>query len=103
MIQMYLSESVYFTMQSCLTAFELWKTLSDTYEKKVAATKMYPIQRVYNLWMKESNSVQAHLNKYESLSSQISSQGTAIEDELRAMILMGNFRHNRVQCFNNFH
>ena len=41
--------------------------------------------------MKESDSVQAHLNEYESLSSQIMSQGTTIEDELRAMILMSNF------------
>ena len=41
--------------------------------------------------MKESDSAQAHLNEYESLSSQISSQGTTIEDELRAMILMSSF------------
>ena len=84
---MHLSESVYFTVQSCETAFELWKKLSETYEKKVASTKMYLIRRLYNLRMKESDSVQAHLNEYESLSSQITSQGTTIEDELRAMIL----------------
>ena len=54
-IQMHLSESVYFTVQSCSTAFELSKTLSDTYEKKVAATKIYLIQRLYNLRMKESD------------------------------------------------
>ena len=56
-IKMHLSESVYFRMQSCSTTFELWKTLSDTYEKKVAATKMYLIRRLYNLRMKESDSV----------------------------------------------
>ena len=76
---MHLSESVYFTVQSCWIAFELWKTQSNTYEKKVAATKIYLIRRLYNLRMKESDSVQAYLNEYESLSSQISSQGTAIE------------------------
>ena len=48
------------------------------YEKKVASTKMYRIRRLYNLRMKESDFVQAHLNKYESLSSQISSQGTTM-------------------------
>ena len=87
---MHLSESVYFTMQSCSTTFELWKTLSETYEKNVASMKMYLIRHLLNLWMKESDSVQAHLNEYESLSSPISSQGTAIEDELRAMILMSS-------------
>ena len=38
-IRMHFSESVYFTVQSCSTAFELWKTFSDTYEKKVAAKR----------------------------------------------------------------
>ena len=33
-IRMHLSESVYFRVQSCLTTFQLWKTLLDTYEKK---------------------------------------------------------------------
>ena len=84
-IQMHLSESVYFTVQSCSTTFELWKILSDTYEKKVAATKIYPMRRLYNLRMKEFDSVQTHLNQYESLSSQ-----TTIEDELRAMFLMSS-------------
>ena len=79
---MRLSELVYFTVQSCETAFELWK--------KVTSTKMYLIRRLYNLRMKDSDLVQAHLNEYESLSSQITSQGTTIEDELRAMILMSS-------------
>ena len=47
-IRMHLSESVYFTVQSCMTAFDLWKKLS---------TKMYLIRRLYNLRMKESDSV----------------------------------------------
>ena len=79
-IWMHLSELVYFTVQSCSTAFQLWKTLLDTYEKKVAATKIYLIQHLYNLRMKESNSIQAYLNKYESLISHISIQETTIED-----------------------
>ena len=36
-IRMHLSESVYFTVQSCETTLELWKKLSETYEKKVAS------------------------------------------------------------------
>ena len=87
---MHLSGLVYFTMQSCLTAFQLWKTLLDTYEKKVTATKIYLIRRLCNLRMKESDSVQVHLNEYKSLSSQISPQGMTIEDELRAMLLMSS-------------
>jgi hypothetical protein len=64
-IRMHLSESVYFTVQACTRASELWKTLSETYEKKVTATKIYLIRRLYNLRMKESDSITAHLNDYE--------------------------------------
>jgi hypothetical protein len=61
-IRMHLSESVYCTVRSCMTTKELWKTLSDTYGKKVAATKIYLIRRLYNLQMKESDSITAHQN-----------------------------------------
>ena len=64
-IRMHLSESVYFTVQSSETTFELWK--------KVASTKMYLIRRLYNFRRKDSDSVQAHLNEYESIISQITS------------------------------
>jgi hypothetical protein len=87
-IRMHPSESVCYTVQSCTTAKELWKKLSDTYEKKVAATKIYLIWRLYNLWMKESDSITAHLNNYEGIISQLSAQGMIIDDELKALLLM---------------
>jgi hypothetical protein len=87
-IRMHLSESVYFTVQTCTTASELWKTLPDTYEKKVTATKIYLIQRLYNLRMKESDSIMARLNEYEGIISQLSTQGMTIDDELKALLLM---------------
>ena len=77
-------------MQYCKTAFEFWKTLSDTYEKKIATTKIYLIRCLYNLQMKEFNSVHAHINEYGSPKSQISTQGMMIEDELKSMLLMSS-------------
>ena len=78
-IEIDLFESIYCMVQLCSTTFQLWKTLSGTYEK-VAATKIYLIQRLYNLWMEESDSVQTYLNEYESINSHISAQGMMIED-----------------------
>jgi hypothetical protein len=69
---------------------ELWKTLSDTYEKKVATTKIYLIQCLYNLWMNQSDSITAHLNEYEGVISQLSAQGMTIDDELKPLLLMSN-------------
>ena len=87
---MHLSESVYYTVQSCTTTFELWKTMSDIYEKKIATTKIYLIRCLYNLQMKEFNSVHAHINEYGSPKSQISTQGMMIEDESKSMLLMSS-------------
>ena len=47
-IRMHLSKSVYFTVQSCATAFELWKKLLETYEKKVASTNQE--NRACSIW-----------------------------------------------------
>jgi hypothetical protein len=66
---MHLLESVYYTVQFCMTTTELWNMLSDAYKKKVATTKIYLIRRLYNLRMKESNSIIAHLNEYEGVIS----------------------------------
>jgi hypothetical protein len=85
---MHLFESVYYTVQAGTTTNELWKTLSDTYEKKVAATKIYLIRRLYNLRMKESDLITAHLNDYEGIISQLSAQGMTIDDELKPLLLM---------------
>ena len=89
-IQMHLSKSLYYTVQSCPTTYEFGKTLSNTYEKKVAATKIYLIRRLYYLSMKVSNSVMAHLNDYEGIISQILVQGMTIDDKLKTLLLMSN-------------
>ena len=63
--------------------------LSSFYEKKVAATKIDLIQHLYNLQIKELNSIHTHLNGYESINSPISTQEMmTIEEELKAFLLM---------------
>ena len=61
-IRMHLSKSVYYTIQSCATANQLWHTFfghirekGDWYEDKFDPT-------LYILWMKEFNSVTTYLN-----------------------------------------
>ena len=66
-IRMHLSKSVYYTVQSCATAPALWATLLSTYEKKTVVKKIYLIRHLYNLRMKESDSVTAHLSAYETV------------------------------------
>jgi Trp operon repressor len=94
-IRMHLSESVYYMVQSCNTAHALWQLLLTTNEKKTVATKIYLVRRLYNLRMKESDSIMAHLYAYETIIAQLSSQGMTIEEELRALILLSNLPPSR--------
>jgi hypothetical protein len=82
---------VYYMVQLYKRSNELWKTLSNTYERKVAATKIYLIRCLYNLRMKESDLITTHLNEYEGVVSQLSAQGMTIDDELKALLLMSSF------------
>ena len=56
----------------------------------MAATEIYLIRRLYNVRRKESDLVQAHLNEYESINSHMLAQEIIIDDELKALLLMGN-------------
>ena len=47
------------------------------------------IQHLYNLRMKESDSV-TQLSAYQSFIAQLSSQGMTVEEELRALILISS-------------
>ena len=90
---MHLFESVYYTTQSCLTTNQLWKTLVRYMRKR------WPPLRytcLCNLWMKQSNSIQAQLNKYESINSHISAQGMKIDDELKALLFISSL--NPLSC-----
>ena len=88
--QMHMSESIYYTMKSCVTTHKLWEMLLSMYEKKTIVTKINLIRCVYNLWMKESDSVTAHLSAYETIIAQLSSQGMTIKEELCALMLMSS-------------
>ena len=44
-IRLHLAESVYFTVVSETTSFNLWKKLCSTYEKETASNKVYLMRR----------------------------------------------------------
>ena len=66
---MHLSELIYCAVKSCATAHQLWQILLDAYEEKATTTKIYLIWFLYNLWMKETDSMTIHLNVYENITS----------------------------------
>lgn len=72
-IMLTLSKSVYFNVKDTKTNFELWQKLCDLYEKKSAAPQLYWLKQLVDLKMKEGMSMSRHLNKFNTIFSQLSS------------------------------
>ena len=87
-IRLHLAESVYFTIVGEATTRSLWQKLCDTYEKKTASNKVYLMKKLYELRMKEGGSVSAHLNEFNILFAQLTSQGLVFDGEVQSIFLL---------------
>lgn len=54
---------------------DLIKALSQMYEKPSASNKVFPMKRLFNMKMGEGGSVVEHLNKFNTVTCQLSSVG----------------------------
>ena len=68
-IRLHLAESVYFTVVSETSSFNLRKKLCSTYEKETASNKVYLMKRLFELQMKEGTSMALHLNEFNIIFS----------------------------------
>ena len=87
-IRLHLADSVYFTVLDSKNSEELWKKLCTTYEKETAANKVYLMRKLYDLRMKDTDSVASHLNQFDALWSQLQAQKMTMDDELKAVLLL---------------
>ena len=87
-IMLTLSKSVYFNVKDMTTSFELWEKLCDLYEKKSAASQVYWLKQLVDLKMKEGTSMSSHLNEFNTIFSQLSSQEIKFDDSVKAIFLL---------------
>ena len=62
-IRKYLAKKVYFNVAGEKTSVDLWKKLHDLYEKNKSSHKVFLMNKLYNLKMKEGASVAEHLKE----------------------------------------
>ena len=58
-----------------------WKNLENKYETKNAQAKIFLIQNLMNLKLKEGQSIVEHLNDIEEMITQLSVVGLSLNDE----------------------
>ena len=73
-IRLHLIDNVCFTVLDCDSAEKLWTKLCSTYEKETASNKVYLMRKIYDLRMKDADSVTSHLNDFDALWSQLQIQ-----------------------------
>ncbi|KAE8664146.1 Serine-threonine protein kinase [Hibiscus syriacus] len=66
--------------------------LSSMYEKPSASNKVHLMRRLFNLMMAEEASVAQHLNKLNTITTQLSSMEIEFDDEVRALIILSSLQ-----------
>ncbi|MCO5569739.1 hypothetical protein L7F22_023454 [Adiantum nelumboides] len=88
-IRLHLAKSVFFTLIGKMTTKDLWDSLCSAWERKSASNKVFLMKKLMKLSMKEGSIVARHLNEFNSLFSQLTSQGfSEFDDELESIFLL---------------
>eukprot|EP00253_Pinus_taeda_P002896 PITA_02896 len=70
------------------TAKDLWDKLGTLYQSKSLVNKLFLRKKLYNLMMKDGDSMTENLNAFNTVVSQLSSVDIKISDEDKCIILL---------------
>ncbi|MCO5597333.1 hypothetical protein L7F22_051409 [Adiantum nelumboides] len=88
-LRLHLAKSVFFTIIGKTTAKDLWDSLCSAWESKSTSNKVFLMKKLMKLCMKEGSTISGHLNEFNSLFSQLTSQGfSEFDDELKSIFLL---------------
>ncbi|MCO5580985.1 hypothetical protein L7F22_034860 [Adiantum nelumboides] len=88
-IRLSLSKSVYYNVKDAEGgAYELWQQICDMYDKHLAASAVYWIKKIIDLRMEEGASMNAHMNEFNTIFSELATQKITFEDNVKAMFLL---------------
>ena len=80
-IRLCVSDSVLLNVSGEATVKNLWEKLGTLYQSKSLVNKLFPQKKMYNLRMKDGDSVTEHINAFNIVVSQLSSIDIKISDE----------------------
>uniref|UniRef100_A0A7N2QZR7 Integrase catalytic domain-containing protein n=1 Tax=Quercus lobata TaxID=97700 RepID=A0A7N2QZR7_QUELO len=93
-IRLTLSRSIAHNVVKKKTTADLMKALSGMYEKPSVNNKVHLMKKLFNLKMAENASVAQHLNKFNTITNQLSSVEIDFDDEIRALIVLAFLPNN---------
>ena len=87
-IRLCVSDSVLLNVSGEATAKALWEKLGTLYQSKSLVNKLFMWKTLYNLRMKDGDSVTEHMNAFNTVVSQFSSVDIKISDEDNCISLL---------------
>jgi len=87
-IQLCVSNSVLLNVSGEATAKALWDKLGTLYQSKSLMNKLFLWKKMYNLRMKDGDSVTEHLNTFNTMVSQLASIDIKVSDEDKCISLL---------------
>ena len=66
----------------------LWTKICSTYDKDIAWNKFYPMRKLNDICMKDTDIDASHLNDFDALWSHLQAQKRAMDDKLKCVFLL---------------
>ncbi|GKD85470.1 hypothetical protein Tco_1356624 [Tanacetum coccineum] len=90
MVRLSLAKNVTYNVVNEKTTYDLFKALSNMYEKPSASNKVFLIRLLVNTKMNEGASVADHVNEFNSILSRLMSFDIKFDDEVQALLLLSS-------------
>ncbi|GJW07072.1 retrovirus-related pol polyprotein from transposon TNT 1-94 [Tanacetum coccineum] len=87
-VRLSLAKNVAYNVVNEKTTYDLFKALSNMYEKPSALNKMFLIPKLVNTKMKAGASVADHVNEFNPILSRLMSVDIKFNDEVQALLLL---------------
>ncbi|GKA13746.1 retrovirus-related pol polyprotein from transposon TNT 1-94 [Tanacetum coccineum] len=89
-VRLSLTKNVAYNVVNEKTTYDLFKALSNMYEKPSASNKVFLIRQLVNTKMNEGASVADHVNEFNSILSRLMSVDIKFDDEVQALLLLSS-------------
>ena len=88
-------ESKYmYLITTCETAEEVWEKLSNHFESKSVANRLFLKKEYFRMKMVEGQSMESHLKRMKEAADQLSSVGAKLDEEDHVAVLLGSLSNN---------
>ena len=103
-IQLFLVASIDLNISKEKTTTNMMNALAKLYEKPSTSKKVFLMKHLFNMKMLEAGFVVDHLNDFNIATSQLSSIGVNVDDEVRPLLILCSLLeswNNLVMAMNN--